>query len=64
MQPSWSPDGRYVAVTKTSTLGTDVAILDARTGNEVLRLTNDGQLLGAGLVAEGRLDRLHAHRRA
>jgi Tol biopolymer transport system component len=41
MQPSWSPDGRYIAVTKTSTLGTDVAILDARNGNEVLRLTND-----------------------
>ena len=43
MQPSWSPDGRYLAVTKTSPLGTDVAILDARNGNEVLRLTSDGQ---------------------
>ncbi len=41
MQPSWSPDGRWIAVTKTSTLGTDVAILDARNGTEVLRLTDD-----------------------
>ncbi len=43
MQPSWSPDGRWVAVTRTSPLGTDVAILDARNGSEVLRLTNDGR---------------------
>ncbi len=41
MQPSWSPDGRWIAVTKTSTFGTDVAILDARNGTEVLRLTTD-----------------------
>lgn len=43
MQPSWSPDGRWIAVTKTSSLGTDVAILDARSGSEVLRLTNDNR---------------------
>jgi TolB protein len=42
LQPSWSPDGRYFAATKTSAFGTDVAILDASTGAEVLRLTNDG----------------------
>jgi Tol biopolymer transport system component len=41
MQPSWSPDGRWVAVTKTSPQGTDVAIVDARNGTEVLRVTND-----------------------
>lgn len=43
MQPSWSPDGRWVAATRTSALGTDVAILDGRTGSEVLRLTGDGR---------------------
>jgi len=41
MQPSWSPDGRWIAVTRTSNLGTDIAILDGRTGTEVLRLTSD-----------------------
>jgi dipeptidyl aminopeptidase/acylaminoacyl peptidase len=39
--PSWSRDGRYVAATKTSTFGTDVVILDARTGAELLRVTRD-----------------------
>ena len=39
--PAWSRDGRYVAATKTSTFGTDVVILDARTGEELLRVTND-----------------------
>jgi TolB protein len=43
LHPSWSPDGRFLAVTRTSAYGTDVAILDARTGAELLRLTNDGQ---------------------
>lgn len=42
MHPSWSPDGRYIAVTRQTPEGTDVAILDARTGAEVRRLTNDG----------------------
>lgn len=43
LHPSWSPDGRYLAVTRTSAFGTDVAILDARTGAELLRLTDDGE---------------------
>jgi Tol biopolymer transport system component len=42
LHPSWSPDGRYLAATKTSAFGTDVVILDASTGAEVVRLTNDG----------------------
>jgi dipeptidyl aminopeptidase/acylaminoacyl peptidase len=42
LQPSYSPDGRYVAATRTSALGTDVAILDAGTGAEVARVTTDG----------------------
>lgn len=41
MQPSWSPDGRWIVVTRTSNLGTDIAILDGKTGTEVVRLTND-----------------------
>ena len=40
--PSYSPDGRFVAATKTSTTGTDVVILDGKTGSEVTRLTDDG----------------------
>lgn len=42
LYPSWSPDGRYIAATRTSAYGTDVVILDASNGAEVMRLTNDG----------------------
>lgn len=41
MQASYSPDGRYIAATRTTTLGTDVVVLDGSTGNEVLRVTDD-----------------------
>ncbi|HET7182149.1 MAG TPA: hypothetical protein VFI15_07965 [Candidatus Limnocylindrales bacterium] len=41
MTPSWSRDGRYVVATKTSTFGTDVVILDATNGAELLRVTKD-----------------------
>ena len=40
--PSWSPDGKYIAATKTSAYGTDVVILNAATGAELARLTDDG----------------------
>lgn len=40
--PGFSPDGRYVVATKTSNLGTDVVILDARNGAEIVRVTDDG----------------------
>jgi Tol biopolymer transport system component len=39
--PAWSRDGRFVAATKTSNFGTDVVVLDAKTGAEVLRVTRD-----------------------
>ncbi len=39
--PAWSRDGRFVAATKTGSFGTDVVILDSRTGVELLRLTDD-----------------------
>lgn len=42
-QPSYSPDGRFVAAVRTSTKGRDVVILDASSGLEILRLTDDGQ---------------------
>ena len=41
--PSWSRDGKYIAATKTSNFGTDVVILDSRTGVEVLKVTHDEQ---------------------
>jgi Tol biopolymer transport system component len=46
LEPSYSPDGQYVAATRTSTLGTDIVILDGRNGTELLRVTNDGRSWG------------------
>lgn len=43
LHPSWSPDGRYIAATRTSAYGTDVVILNATNGAELVRLTDDGQ---------------------
>lgn len=42
LHPAWSPDSRYIAATKTSAFGTDIVILDARTGSELVQVTNDG----------------------
>lgn len=41
LQPAYSPDGKYIAATRTTALGTDVVILDGETGRELLRVTND-----------------------
>jgi dipeptidyl aminopeptidase/acylaminoacyl peptidase len=41
LSPAWSPDADYLAATKTGSFGTDVVLLDARTGSELLRLTSD-----------------------
>jgi len=46
LQPSYSPDGRYLAATKTNAFGTDVVILDANTGTELVRVTSDGDSWG------------------
>ncbi len=43
LAPAWSRDGRWVAATKLTNRGTDVVVLDAATGSEVLRATDDGQ---------------------
>ena len=42
LEPSYSPDGVYIAATRTSSFGNDVVILDAAHGRELLRVTNDG----------------------
>ena len=42
LEPAFSPDGRYVAATKTSAFGNDLVILDAANGRELMRVTNDG----------------------
>jgi Tol biopolymer transport system component len=41
--PAYSPDGKYVAATHTTPVGTDIVILDARTGGELLSITTDGR---------------------
>lgn len=41
LQPSYSPDGAYIAATKTDAYGTDVVILDGSSGEELLRITDD-----------------------
>jgi Tol biopolymer transport system component len=43
LSPSWSRDGRFIAATRTDSFGTNVVILDAQTGTELIRLTSDGQ---------------------
>jgi Tol biopolymer transport system component len=40
LSPSWSPDGRFIAATKTNAFGSDVVILDS-TGKELLKVTDD-----------------------
>jgi dipeptidyl aminopeptidase/acylaminoacyl peptidase len=46
LEPSYSPDGKYLAATRQSTIGTDIVILDGRTGTELLKVTNDGRSWG------------------
>jgi len=41
LAPAYSPDGAWIAATRTDAFGTDVAILDPA-GKEVLRATDDG----------------------
>jgi dipeptidyl aminopeptidase/acylaminoacyl peptidase len=45
-EPSYSPDGRLLVATKTTSLGTNIVVLDARNGNELLRVTRDGRSWG------------------
>jgi len=41
-EPSFSPDGRWLVAVAAGAKGEDVVILDASSGAELLRLTNDG----------------------
>lgn len=41
LEPTYSPDGQYIAATKASALGNDIVILDAAHGRELLRVTDD-----------------------
>lgn len=43
LEPIYSPDGKYIAATRTSAFGNDVVILDAAHGRELLRVTDDGR---------------------
>ncbi len=52
-EPLYSPNGRYVLATKTSALGTDIVILDARNANELLRVTTSGQAWGGAWSPDG-----------
>lgn len=51
--PAWSPDGRSVAAVRTTSLGTDVVILDAK-GAEIARVTTDGRSWGPTWSPDGR----------
>ena len=46
VSPAYSPDGKYFAAVRTSNLGTDVVIMNASNGQELLRITNDGSSFG------------------
>ncbi|MBI3749987.1 MAG: PD40 domain-containing protein [Chloroflexi bacterium] len=43
LEPSYSPDGAYIAATRTTSFGNDVVILEAAHGRELLRVTTDGR---------------------
>lgn len=42
IEPAYSPDGRFVAATRTTAFGNDIVILDGTTGRELTRVTDDG----------------------
>ena len=62
LEPSYSPDGRYIAATKTSSFGNDVVILDAVERPRAPAGHQRRRVVGAGLVADRRRDRVPPHR--
>ena len=51
LEPTYSPDGKYIAATRTSAFGNDIVILDARPRPRAAPGHRRRRLLGAGLVA-------------
>ena len=62
LEPAFSPDGRYVAATKTSSFGNDLVILDAAQRPRAPAPDQRRGVVGAGLVADRRRDRVPPHR--
>jgi dipeptidyl aminopeptidase/acylaminoacyl peptidase len=46
LEPNYSPDGKYIVATRTSSIGTDIVILDGTRGTELLKVTSDGRSWG------------------
>jgi Tol biopolymer transport system component len=51
--PSWSPDGQWLAVESTDGTGRDVAILNSRKGDVRFRLTDDGNSFAPAVSPAG-----------
>ena len=62
--PSWSPDGKLLAVETTDGNGRDIAIITVARGDERVQLTRRRQQLRPGVLAGWRPDRLSAPRRS
>jgi TolB protein len=53
-QPVYSPNGRYIAATKTNSIGNNVVILDGRTGAELARVTTNERSWGPAWSPDGK----------
>lgn len=51
--PSWSPDGAVLAAERTTGRGRDIVIVDADSGAEVVRLTDDGRSFSPEFSPDG-----------
>ncbi len=51
--PSWSPDGALLAAERTTGKGRDIVIIDANTGAEAARLTDDGRSFSPEFSPDG-----------
>jgi dipeptidyl aminopeptidase/acylaminoacyl peptidase len=51
--PSWSPDGALLAAERTTGKGRDIVIVDANTGAEAVRLTDDGRSFSPEFSPDG-----------
>ena len=51
--PSWSPEGKWLAVEKTTGTGRDIVIVSADKGDELAGLTNDGDSFAPVVSPDG-----------